>query len=542
MSKRAAIYARVSTDEQAERGYSLPAQIEDCQRYAQRHGFSVAGVFSDDYTGTVAIDERPEGRRLQLLVASGAADAVVCYNVKRLGRNMVDLLIVARDWLRAGVQLHFCEGGEVSSENDLTLIIQGWEAQRDRDATVKRLDRGRRGKAKAGKVMLHGDRPPYGYRVTEDDQLVIHEPEARIVRQVFDWYVHGADGERLSMPSLARRLTAICVPTWEDVHGLTGQKKRARGVWAAGSVAHMLHYEAYKGTWHYGKTGKKRENPREEWIAVSVPAIVSADLWEAAQKQAKRNRRRAGRAATHEYLLRYRLTCSCGYAVQCQAKHNRLANGTMRHYLYYSCGGIRRQSVRECEMPSFRADQVDAAVWIRVRGWLLEPKLLMQEMRERQTDRGKELAPTRSRLATVEFLLSQNRAKMARLLDLFLTGDFEKDILTHRRGELQRVMDALEEERAKLLAAIDAYRLTEEQIASIPQLAAEVRAHLEGGEKDFARRRRVIEMLKVEGVLAIEDGVKVVHIRATLSGLQARVNLGESSTTSCNSRTASTGW
>jgi site-specific DNA recombinase len=66
---------------------------------------------------------------------------------------------------------------------------------------------------------LHGA-PPYGYRKTEDGQLTVHQPEAKIVRMIFKWYVEGDEtGNRLSSREIAKRLTKMEVPTWADVHG-----------------------------------------------------------------------------------------------------------------------------------------------------------------------------------------------------------------------------------------------------------------------------------------------------------------------------------
>jgi site-specific DNA recombinase len=69
--KRAAIYARVSTDIQAEMGYSLPTQLEACRKYAQANGFTVAAELADDCSGSIPVAERPQGRRLYELVDSG---------------------------------------------------------------------------------------------------------------------------------------------------------------------------------------------------------------------------------------------------------------------------------------------------------------------------------------------------------------------------------------------------------------------------------------------------------------------------------------
>src|SRR5687767_15151579 len=101
MNKQAAIYARVSTDDQAERGYSLPSQIEACEQFAIQKGFDVAVVYQDDITGAMPITRRPEGRELQSAINSRQINTVIVYQVDRLSRDIVDLLTTVRDWLRA---------------------------------------------------------------------------------------------------------------------------------------------------------------------------------------------------------------------------------------------------------------------------------------------------------------------------------------------------------------------------------------------------------------------------------------------------------
>ena len=105
-TKRAVIYARVSTDEQAN-GYSLDTQIEACGKYISDVGFTLVGgryfdceqkclvdepnentvpypCFADDYTGTAPIELRPEGRKVYDMLASNGADVLVAYRVDRI--------------------------------------------------------------------------------------------------------------------------------------------------------------------------------------------------------------------------------------------------------------------------------------------------------------------------------------------------------------------------------------------------------------------------------------------------------------------------
>jgi len=125
MTKRAAIYARVSTDDQAEKGYSLPSQIEACQKFAEQKDFEVAAIYQDDISGQKAIAARPEGGRLQADIESGKIGRVIVYQVDRLSRDIVDLLTSVRDWLRLGIEIYSLDVGQVTSELDIVLVIKG---------------------------------------------------------------------------------------------------------------------------------------------------------------------------------------------------------------------------------------------------------------------------------------------------------------------------------------------------------------------------------------------------------------------------------
>src|ERR1041385_7844627 len=151
MNTHAAIYARVSTDDQVERGYSLPSQIEACQKFASQKGMDVSTVYRDDRSGAKPITSRPEGYELQKAVESGQVRAVIVYCVDRLRLDIVDLLTTVRDWLRAGIEIYALDVGQVTSELDIVLVIKGWQGGDERQKIRERTMRGRTAKAKAGK-------------------------------------------------------------------------------------------------------------------------------------------------------------------------------------------------------------------------------------------------------------------------------------------------------------------------------------------------------------------------------------------------------
>ncbi len=269
---------------------------------------------------------------------------------------------------------------------------------------------------KSGVVLLHGNPPPYGYRLSDDGKtLVVYEPEARIVRLIFTWYVEGDEnGKKLSVGAIVRRLTEMDILTWRDTHKW-GFKKRGFGQWTRGTIKIILNNETYIGLWHYGRCGKRNKlNPRSQWLTVEVPAIISRELWEKAQAQKERNKEMSRRNTKHNYLMGRRVTCGwCSHKM----------HGNSRRYgkhihSYYRCTAKEGKIIgQECDIPNFKANHVDAAVWSWVKSFLSDPVALQDGLNAYQAEREQENAPLQERLKVVEDLLTDNRAQLKRLLD-----------------------------------------------------------------------------------------------------------------------------
>ena len=201
MTKRAIVYARVSTDDQAEKGFSLSAQIEAGRKYAEVHGFVVSNELVDDgVSGAMAFSERPAGTTAWTLLRTGEANVLIVQNVDRLSRDVVDLLVTIRALLRAGVEVHCLDLGRVTSEYDIMLVIRGWQGSDERAKIRERSIRGKRAKASQGMVVAVG-KPPYGYEHLRDDKgrvvnFSINEEQAAIVRLIFELYTRGDDDRK----------------------------------------------------------------------------------------------------------------------------------------------------------------------------------------------------------------------------------------------------------------------------------------------------------------------------------------------------------
>ena len=147
---------------------------------------------------------------------------------------------------------------------------------------------------------------------------------------------------------------------------------------------------------------------------------------------------------------------------------------------------------------------------------LIDPDELIEGLRAYQEDCERQNQPLRERLQLVDGLLSDNRTQLQRLLDLYLSGEFPKEMLVDRKSRLEATVKALEKERLGLTSSLENHTLTDEQIETLQNLALRIAEGLAVAEEQFEARRRIMELLDVQATLSIEDGEKIVYLRCIL--------------------------
>src|SRR5438445_9447814 len=229
----AAIYARVSTTDQADKGYSLPPQLEACQAMAWQEGYTVPDthVFVDDYTDTSL--NRPQFTQLRDLVRQRLVQAVFVHDLDRLSRKLAHQLLLSDEFEQSGVGLRIVTmpEGATTPEAQLLSNVRGIIAEYERAKILERTARGRRGRAQAGHVtygcrtlgyvyVKHADKSEYydpdenkchacGQKGDRGACYVVHPEEAALVQRIFRLCVE--DG--LSSYAIAELLTREGVPT-----------------------------------------------------------------------------------------------------------------------------------------------------------------------------------------------------------------------------------------------------------------------------------------------------------------------------------------
>jgi site-specific DNA recombinase len=462
MAMRAALYARVSTQRQAQ-AQTVEQQIERLTGHARQQGWDVVPdqVFRDDgYSG--ASLRRPGLDRLRDRAAARSLDLVVITAPDRLARNYVHQVLLLEELQGHGCEVRFLDRPMSQDPHDqLLLQIRGAVAEYERTLITERMRRGRQRKLEAG-MMLPWTRAPFGYRVDPDHPrdpagVRIEEAEAAIVRELFAWYAE----ETHSFCSLARLL---------EQRGIRTSTGLAR--WNLASIRGLLTNPAYAGQvygnrWHRRGTQERRsataprkhsamsrvDAPREEWILVAeIPPLVSQGQFDRVQARLASNRRFAHRNnKAHPYLLRGLVSCGmCGLAC--------LARANISQYRYYSCTGklpaLFSHREQKCSSRLSPAGRLDELVWSDLCDLLSHPEQASQALTHAHGGQWlpQELQARQQGLRRGQASLGQ---QLERLTEAYLAGVVLLDEYRRRRSDIEDRLRQLGEQAKQLEAQAD---------------------------------------------------------------------------------------
>lgn len=193
MVRKVAIYARVSTTNQAEEGYSIDGQIDSLEKYCEAMGWDVYNKYIDAGFSGGSLN-RPEMTNLINDVKNGLFDTVLVYKLDRLSRNVRDTLYLIKDVFNTN-KIDFVSIQEnidtSSAMGTLFLTLLSAIAEFEREQIKERMQLGKLGRAKSGKSMQWA-KTSYGYDyIKETGTLSVNPYQALIVRKMFEWYLSG---------------------------------------------------------------------------------------------------------------------------------------------------------------------------------------------------------------------------------------------------------------------------------------------------------------------------------------------------------------
>ena len=193
MIRKVAIYARVSTTNQAEEGYSIDGQIDSLEKYCEAMGWDVYNKYIDAGFSGGSL-ERPGMTSLINDIKSGLFDTILVYKLDRLSRNVRDTLYLIKDVFNIN-KIDFVSIQEnidtSSAMGTLFLTLLSAIAEFEREQIKERMQLGKLGRAKAGKSMMWG-RTSYGYDYQkETGSLTINPAQSLVVKYIFERYLAG---------------------------------------------------------------------------------------------------------------------------------------------------------------------------------------------------------------------------------------------------------------------------------------------------------------------------------------------------------------
>jgi site-specific DNA recombinase len=514
------LYARVSTTRQ-QLDQTIEQQIERLREYvAEQPEWHLAEnhIYLDDgYSGAKL--SRPGLDRLREHVTKSEFEVILITAPDRLARNYVHQMLLIEEFQNMGCQVQFLERPMSQDPHDqLLLQIRGAVAEYERNLITERMRRGRRAKLRSG-LLLPWSVAPYGYLLDpehpRDARKVSLDPvKSEIVRQMFAWYTDSR--KRCSLYWIAKKLSDDGIPT---------PKGGVR--WNVTTIRGILRSPAYAGMAYSGRTcpvsasrrksplqpvgdgESKRPAPREDWIGIPVPAIVSQEIYDAAQQRLDENRQMSRRNNhSHDYLLRGLVSCG-----QCHLS----CTGRMASpgYPYYVCRG-RKDSLgfaREdrCTARYAPSEALDSLVWEDLCEIIFTPGLITHALKRAQSGEWLPQA-LQSRKETLTKSLKQLERQQERLLEVYLGEVIEREEFQRKRKELSHTQTALHRQLRQLDAQVQKQLDVVELAAGIGDFCERMKPTL--STLTFQQRRELVTLL-IDRVIVDDEKVEIRYVIPT---------------------------
>ena len=454
----AALYIRVSTQEQAKEGYSIGEQKERLSLFAAAHDWAIGKAYIDPGYSGGSLD-RPAIQELILDAGKHAFDKVIVYKLDRLSRSQKDTLYLIEDiFLKNGIDfVSMTENFDTASPFGKAMIgMLSVFAQLEREQIKERMQMGKDARAKEG-YFHGGGYDPIGYTY-KDGELIKDEYEQAQVLKIYDLAEAG-----ISIHAIAEKMNAA------------GFRTR-HSVWTQSSVRSVLETPIYCGLIDWkGELYPGRHDP-----------IVSRDRFDAMQERLDLHRTRY---AKHPFkrttLLGGLLWCArCGARYFC--KHN--SNG-LRYYTCYSRGKTAKKMIRDpnCRNKSYNVNVLDDLIICEIRKLAMDPDAIRKD------------APPPSDTSGLERRSSEIDKQIGRLLDLYQTAEIDVSLLSDRIAALNTEKEGIAREIAEI----------KESVPSVAMSNDEIRTFAEAIDSaDFEGKKHIIHSL-IDAILIDGDDIEI---------------------------------
>ncbi len=304
--KKCGLYMRVSTEDQAREGFSLPEQRERLENFCKFKGYEIIDYYEDAGISAKTGSHRAEFERLKSDIKSKRINTIVALKLDRITRSIYDWenLMTFLDENNAYLDCVNDEINTTTANGKMISRLLMSVSQNEIERTSERTKIGMAGAIKNGHIPHVA---PLGYK-HEDKKLVIDYSTKDVVVRIFDLYYNGYSYQKIS-------------------NLFNEEKVLGKNNWRDSTIVGILENEIYKGDFVHGK---KTKHPT--YYEDVVEPIISKEMWEDCQVQKKKNSRSYKRTLTYLYLQK--LKCpKCGRILGGKATTKKNGNT----YFYYYC-------------------------------------------------------------------------------------------------------------------------------------------------------------------------------------------------------------
>ena len=503
-----ALYPRLSHEDELQgESNSISNQKRILETYAKQNGFSNLRWYTDDgYSG--ANFQRPGFQAMLADIEAGKVGTVIVKDMSRLGRNYLQVgMYTEMIFPQKGVRFIAINDGVDSAQGDndfapLRNIFNEWLV---RD-TSKKIKAVKRSKGMSGKPIT--SKPVYGYLMDEDENFIIDEEAAPVVKQIYNLCLAGNGPTKI-----ARMLTAQKIPTPGTLeYRRTGSTRRYHPgyecKWATNTVVHLLENREYTGCLVNFKTEKPSyklkhsiENPPEKQAVFENhhEPIIDRETWERVQ-ELRKQRKRPNRYDEVGLFSGILFCADCG-SVMYQQRYQT----DKRKQDCYICGSYKKRTA-DCTAHFIRTDLLTAGVLSNLRkvtSYAAKHEARFMKLLIEQNEDGdrRRNAAKKKELEAAEKRIAELSAIFKRLYEDSVTGRISDERFTELSADYEAEQKELKERAARLREELSK---AQEATANAEKFMNVVRRHTTIEELTPTLLREFVEKIVVHESVALD--------------------------------------
>jgi len=516
--RRVALYCRVSTDNQ-EKAETIDNQLRDL--YKVYNKADVVKVYKDN-PGSGADPDRAGLWEMRKDAQKRKFDVIGLWASDRLARDVKLALILRDEFNDFGISIEVMgKERDDSDSGKLLSIIEAAVDEMERGRIKRRFISGRDRRLSEGKLI--GCYPPYGYTHVKRDKekgtdayFKINEKEARMVRNIFKWYL-----ELESIFLVTKRLKQKGIKT-------RGKNKTGEpNFFFCSTVSKILRREDYIGNHYFGKsspcvakfhihkirkhrlTGRSR-NPKSEWKLIKVPPIIDEITFNRVQAILQKRANRRLRKSMYKFLCSGLIRC-----VRCHrlyASKNQRDGRRRKDYFLYRCPQAHTASFNEpvCKARTMAAHKLDNAVWLYVSTLIKDKKRIEENVSLAKSKRESERISNQQ--IYEELLLDKKglKIKKSRLLELYSEEALSKEDLKMKISEFEAREKDIDEQIAVKKRELEGIENMNAVAKELERICALYRGRL--SRASFELKKYIVKKW-VEEINIEDDGSVIIKIK-----------------------------